>query len=210
MTELITGSEEESRRLMMNAAIKIVAERGFEGFTTKRWASTAGVAEGSLYYHFKSKNDLLEQTFYYIDHEVADLYSDVTDVFGKIRDGKDLAAYLTDGWKRYYEYLVKNPEKTLFYYRYLTSPRYNENVQKSQFAYFASFQKQLDQNPKLGYLKDKANWNILWTYVVETTVSFAFRVVTGSIENTDENFEQMLNLSMHGLLGILSKDENEK
>lgn len=189
----------------MNAAIKIVAERGFEGFTTKRWASTAGVAEGSLYYHFKSKNDLLEQTFSYIDQEVAGLYGDVTDVYETIENPADLSEYLMDGWKRYYSYLVKNPEKTLFYYRYLTSPRYNENVQKSQFSYFASFQKKLGQNSHLKDLETRINWNVLWTYVVETTVSFAFRVVTGGIENTEENFQQMMDLSMHGLLGILGQ-----
>ena len=60
---MITGSEEESRALMMNAAIRIVAQYGFEGFTTKKWAAEAGVAEGSLYYHFKSKQDLLDETF---------------------------------------------------------------------------------------------------------------------------------------------------
>lgn len=206
MTELITGSEEESRRLMMNAAIKIVAERGFEGFTTKRWAATAGVAEGSLYYHFKSKNDLLEQTFYYIDQEVAGLYSDVTDVHKKIDSPKVLSDYLIDGWKRYYDYLVGNPDKTLFYYRYLTSPRYTEKIQKAQFSYFASFQKRMNQNEALKAVSERVNWSVLWTYVVETTVSFAFRVVTGGIENTKENAHQMLKLSMKGLLGILSDD----
>ena len=40
---MITGSEEESRALMMNAAIRIVAQYGFEGFTTKKWAAEAGV-----------------------------------------------------------------------------------------------------------------------------------------------------------------------
>jgi AcrR family transcriptional regulator len=210
MIKLITGSEEESRKLMMNAAIKIVAERGFEGFTTKRWAATAGVAEGSLYYHFKSKNDLLDQTFFYIDEEIADLYSDVTDVYKDMKSPKELSVYLIDGWKRYYNYLVSNPERTLFYYRYLTSPRYNEKVQKNQFAYFASFQKWVKGNEALNDIRKKVNWNVLWTYIVETTVSFAFRIVTGGIENTEENAKQMVMLSMHGLFGILSDDPVSK
>lgn len=207
---MITGSEEESRKLMMNAAIKIVAERGFEGFTTKRWAATAGVAEGSLYYHFKSKDDLLEQTFFYIDSEIAELYSDVTDVYKDVKSPEELSKYLIDGWKRYYNYLVSNPERTLFYYRYLTSPRYNEKVQKSQFAYFASFQKWIKSNEALSKLSKKVNWNVLWTYVVETTVSFAFRIVTGGIEKTDENARQMLMFSMHGLLGVITDAEQKE
>ena len=60
---MITAREEDSQKLMMDAAVKLVANEGFEGFTTKKWAAQAGVAEGSLYYHFKSKDDLLEKTF---------------------------------------------------------------------------------------------------------------------------------------------------
>lgn len=207
---MITGSEKESRSLMMNAAIKIVAERGFEGFTTKRWAATAGVAEGSLYYHFKSKDDLLEQAFFYIDQEIVGLYSDASDAFRKIRDLKDLKDYLIDGWKRYYYYLVEHPQKTVFYYRYLTSPRCNEKIQKSRMSYVLTFQKRLEDTKELRNLKDKINPEVLWMYIANTAVSFAFGVVTGAVENKKETVSQMLDLSMYGLSGVLSDAEKEQ
>ena len=120
---MITGSEAESRALMMNAAIHTVAQFGFEGFTTKKWAAEAGVAEGSLYYHFKSKHDLLDETFFMIDHEIADLISDPSEV-PEVRE--ELRAFVEQQWITYYHYLLDNPQKTLYYYRFKNSPRFAE------------------------------------------------------------------------------------
>ncbi len=47
------------RRQIVTAAIKLFARQGFERTTTREIAEAAGVAEGTLYIHFPSKNDIL-------------------------------------------------------------------------------------------------------------------------------------------------------
>lgn len=200
---MITGSEEESRALMMNAAMQVVAKYGFEGFTTKKWAASAGVAEGSLYYHFKSKDDLLDDTFIYVDHQIADLYQDVREVYREIHDIRTLYEFVMDGWQRFFGFLVQNPETTLFYYRYRTSPRYNQEMQKTQFSYFGDFMNQIDQINMLTEDKSSVDWDILWAYILDTTLTFAFRIVTGGIKESEEAVEQMSSLFMKGLMGMI-------
>ena len=101
---MITGSEEESRTLMMNAAISIVARYGFEGFTTKKWAAEAGVAEGSLYYHFRSKHDLLDEAFFMIDREIAGILA--KDYTAQAEPGA-VRELLVQLWLDYYHYLLR-------------------------------------------------------------------------------------------------------
>ena len=48
----------QRRDVIINAAIRLFAERGFEGTTTKELARAVGVSEPVLYRHFHTKNDL--------------------------------------------------------------------------------------------------------------------------------------------------------
>lgn len=195
---MITGSEKESQKLMMNAAIEIVAEHGLEGFTTKKWAHSAGVAEGSLYYHFKSKNDLLDQTFLYID---AEIWSFMNCDPVEIMSG-DYMEGIRTLWSRFYQYLIGNPKKTLYYFRYRTSTHYTDEIHSQQVPAYKAFFEMMDQlNEKTGY-RSKVRSKILWTFVVDCTLSFAFRVINGRLENDKATEEQMLNLFLDGVGSI--------
>ena len=52
----LTG--EERRAVIVEAAVSLFAERGFQGTTTRRLAAAAGVSEPVLYQHFATKHDL--------------------------------------------------------------------------------------------------------------------------------------------------------
>ena len=199
---MITGSEEESRALMMNAAIRIVARYGFEGFTTKKWAAEAGVAEGSLYYHFKSKNDLLTETFFMIDREVAALYSPEDTVPG---EREKLYAYIEDLWGRYYGFLLANPEKALYYYRFRTSPRFTGELQAVEHSLYNGFLSLLEILSNQLNLRTRFSHEIIWYYILDTATALAFRVITGGIRHTEESQKQVVRLMIKGLAGVIDK-----
>ncbi|HOO39358.1 MAG TPA: TetR/AcrR family transcriptional regulator [Deltaproteobacteria bacterium] len=48
-----------TRKLILDAGLKTLLEQGIEGFTMDRVAMDAGVAKGTLYLHFKDKEELL-------------------------------------------------------------------------------------------------------------------------------------------------------
>jgi AcrR family transcriptional regulator len=54
--------DEMTRKLILDAALGILIEVGLEGFTMDRVAQDAGVAKGTLYLHFKDKDNILEET----------------------------------------------------------------------------------------------------------------------------------------------------
>jgi AcrR family transcriptional regulator len=55
-----THSEgEDTRALLLEAAAKLIAERGYRGTTVNDMVARAGLSKGTFYWHFKSKHDLL-------------------------------------------------------------------------------------------------------------------------------------------------------
>ncbi len=56
-------SREDKRRLIIDAAVDVFAEKGFFGAKVSEIATVAGVADGTIYLYFKSKDDLLISLF---------------------------------------------------------------------------------------------------------------------------------------------------
>jgi AcrR family transcriptional regulator len=56
-------AQEEKRRLILNAAVRVFARKGFHTCRVADIAEEAGVAHGLLYHYFDSKDALLETVF---------------------------------------------------------------------------------------------------------------------------------------------------
>lgn len=72
----------QKKALILEAAMKCFAQKGFHATSIQEIADSLGIAKGSIYFYFKSKDDLLLSTFkYYYDKmaremmSVADNYS---------------------------------------------------------------------------------------------------------------------------------------
>ena len=68
-----TGKGERTRAAILDAALHLFRERGYEATTMRAIAEEAGVAVGNAYYYFRSKEHLV-QGFYdrtHVEHEAA-------------------------------------------------------------------------------------------------------------------------------------------
>src|ERR1700732_5584103 len=65
------AKSEDKRNAILSAATEVFAERGL-GAATSAISSTAGVAEGTLFTHFKTKDDLVNELYRCIKLELAD------------------------------------------------------------------------------------------------------------------------------------------
>ncbi|MFD3323881.1 TetR/AcrR family transcriptional regulator [Streptomyces sp. NPDC058611] len=55
------GRRQATRQKLYEAAVTLIAEKGFSATTVEEIAERAGVAKGTVYYNFASKNDLFEE-----------------------------------------------------------------------------------------------------------------------------------------------------
>ncbi|MEP7082743.1 MAG: helix-turn-helix domain-containing protein [Chloroflexota bacterium] len=63
MSSFSRESGENTRRALLNAAVTLVAEKGWDAVTTRQIAQRAGVNQGLIHYHFRSKDQLLHAAF---------------------------------------------------------------------------------------------------------------------------------------------------
>jgi TetR/AcrR family transcriptional regulator, fatty acid metabolism regulator protein len=59
----IAPATSDKRRLILDAAVRVFARRGYHGSRVGDIASEAGVAHGLLYHYFASKDEVLETVF---------------------------------------------------------------------------------------------------------------------------------------------------
>lgn len=53
--------DENKEKIILEAAVKVINEKGFHAATTKEIAREAGVAEGTIFNYFPTKKDILHQ-----------------------------------------------------------------------------------------------------------------------------------------------------
>src|SRR3954451_9727501 len=73
----------EKRGRILEAAVKVFAERGFHTATVAEIARAAGVADGTIYLYFKSKDDLLLRLF---DEKMTELVAEVKEALSTERN----------------------------------------------------------------------------------------------------------------------------
>lgn len=75
-----------TRTNILHAALDMFAERGYHGTTVPQVAERAGVATGSIYSHFLSKEELVNEAFRYSKRLLADLLVEGFDFDAPLRE----------------------------------------------------------------------------------------------------------------------------
>jgi len=57
------GTQEDKRRVLLDAAVRVFAEKGYHACRVSDIAAEAGVAHGLLYHYFGSKEEVLQTVF---------------------------------------------------------------------------------------------------------------------------------------------------
>lgn len=76
----------DKRDLIMNAALKLFVENGFHGTATGKIAQEAGVATGTLFQYFKTKDELVIALYLKFKEEMFLLISNHSDIKNDIKE----------------------------------------------------------------------------------------------------------------------------
>lgn len=71
---MATAKAEETRDRILDAALRLFRERGFEQTTMRDVATEAGVATGAAYYYYRSKEDLVMAFYLRTDEEARAIF----------------------------------------------------------------------------------------------------------------------------------------
>ena len=94
----------DKRARILDAAVKVFAERGYFSSTVAEIARAAGVADGTIYLYFKSKDDLLFELF---DDKMTQLIADAKTALAQEQDAP---ARLKRFIRLHFSLVEKNPD----------------------------------------------------------------------------------------------------
>jgi len=96
---------EDKRNAILDAATRVFAERGLTAAPTSEISKVAGVAEGTLFTYFKTKDDLINALYREIKLELADA------MMSGFPRKKSVRTRLRHVWDGYVNWGVANPEQ---------------------------------------------------------------------------------------------------
>src|SRR2546430_4369697 len=100
LTDRSTG-QEDKRRLILDAAVRVFARKGYHTSRVGDIAEEAGVAHGLLYHYFRSKEELLETIFHETWRDVLDAVRSVEETDETARERlAGVAKILLRAWRR--------------------------------------------------------------------------------------------------------------
>jgi len=101
---------------ILQQALKMVVDEGFDGLSMQKLAKAAGVSPATIYIYFKDRDDLLVQLY----------QLEVDKYFDYVLEGFDpdwnFATGLSVQWKRRAQYIIDNPDKAHFMEHFSFTP----------------------------------------------------------------------------------------
>lgn len=94
---------QENRRALMKAAADIIGERGYEGTSIARITERAGLAHGTFYRYFESRQDLFDQLLPETGDELIEFLR------ARASGASDLMDLEERGLRGFFDFVVENP-----------------------------------------------------------------------------------------------------
>ena len=118
---------EDKRRAILDAALRVFAERGIASAPTSAISTAAGVAEGSLFTYFKTKDELMNALYLELRMEFSEYLTD----FPHDADARTRLKYI---WDKYLELGAAHPERLKVLAQLRASGRLFKDEEKPAFA----------------------------------------------------------------------------
>jgi hypothetical protein len=100
---------------------------------------------------------------------------------------------------------MSDRDQTLYYFAFRSSPRYNKEIQQAQLEYFKSLVEFAGVMNQKYHVFDHVEWIVFWTFLIDGTLMFAYRILIQDIPDTPENRANMRRMCVSGVLGVAGK-----
>ncbi len=119
------------REQILQTALRLFTEHGFRGTSTAEISKQAGVATGTLFHHFKSKEELIEELYLSAKAELAENLQAARS--GVAEPDKTIKQF----WFAYVEWTISHESQYRFFKHCEASPYISESVREKGMANFA-------------------------------------------------------------------------
>ncbi len=165
----------DKKTAIMESALKLFTERGFHGTSTAQISKEAGIATGTLFNYFPTKEDLINSLYFEVKGQLSQSM------------GKEIEAHNTfqDKLRKIWSNLIKwgadNQEEFLFVGQFCSSPYITKFTREEVMKEYVFLHDLVNQGIKTGVIRD---------FSAELTIAMfyqASRVVVNLILDSDSS-----------------------
>jgi AcrR family transcriptional regulator len=169
----------EKKKAIFESTLLLIRERGFHGTPMSMIAKNANVAAGTIYHYFCSKEELINELYFFYRKQVEALM-DAT--LAKKISYKDKFFEI---WIDLYNFYSANSDILVFFEQYINSP-FNKEMSASLFH--GKFYRFIKEGIKEGHLRDAKPEMFQALYLGSLISSAKLKPIANiSLEQTDTN-----------------------
>ena len=187
--------DELTRKDALDSAVMVLLEKGMKEFTMDRVATGAGIAKGTLYLHFKSKEELLDSVVAYCFEPVETEYAAI------IRADRDPVWKLEQCALASLKHTAKN-RQLLGELRSLLFDSMDQDISDKQSWYWVTtnlFATLLDQAVEAGMLRPMNTVKVAALFLYSIYTLMAHHILSGVRETIEEDVRELMDLYLNGL-----------
>lgn len=180
------------KRAIYKSTLRLIKKFGFHGTPMSQIAQEAGVATGTIYHYFDSKDELIVELYHYAREQMQQAI---------FKDNDQALPYperFTNVWMGLVKYYVSHPEVLSFVEQFFSSP-YVKTVYPENRVYFQDeVSVFLKQGVREGYIKT-LDINIISAAYIGTISATAKRNIHGRCALKEEDLKKMVAIIWDGI-----------
>ncbi|WP_321423334.1 TetR/AcrR family transcriptional regulator [uncultured Methanobacterium sp.] len=176
----------EKEQKILDTSLKLFVEKGFHGTSTAEIAKTAGVATGTLFHYFKTKEELIDRLYIYTKESILEEVQGDYDENNPFKDNVKLL------WLKFVCLGIKDPYKFNFIMTFHCSPyitAFTKGRIEEKFVELLEIYKKGFEEGKIKEIYDELLMDYFWGNILNTIMHFEKNPEKMNKENVDLSFE---------------------
>ncbi|WP_257667071.1 TetR/AcrR family transcriptional regulator [Parapedobacter tibetensis] len=182
----------EKKQAIYESTLRLIKEFGFHGTPMSMIAKKAGVATGTIYHYFASKEELIIELFLYNRKKVRNA------IFKENEEGLAYPDRFISIWTNFVNYYIQYPEILSFLEQFYSSPYVKAIYNKDNICFQDELTKFLKQGIEKGHIK-ALDVNIINAAFIGTVAATAKRHINGYFIFEEEDMKKMVGIIWDGI-----------
>lgn len=175
--------KDELKEMLQRATFQIVAESGIESITVRKVTEGCHLTAPYIYQCYADIREMLYDAYFKIDREIAGLIAKISDLRLPALDKRQELEHLSWMlWNLYWDYLMEDRERTIFYWRFSQSGYYNNALLQERKTYYAPLIRLINDMGEVLHAPKNVELRAVLTSIIDDTASVAFKIHLGYID----------------------------
>lgn len=185
----------DKKRAIFESTLALIREKGFHGTPMSQIAKNAGVAAGTIYHHFDSKDTLILELYTYIRDKMLEA---MLQVDNEAMDYKDR---VFNFWISHCHFYIKNPNALFFMEQFVNSPYSSRDPLQDNERFQNTFRDLIKTGVETGILKP-VNPLVMSALIHGTIVNVAKMHLCQRVAISEGELQQIVEVIWDGMRNI--------